>query len=74
MAVYKATKTFPLSEMYGQIRRSCSSIAANILEYHLLLSCDLGFLKTHDYQQLVNKLSEVKKMLATFIKKLGADG
>jgi len=39
-----------------------------------MLSCDLGFLKTHDYQQLVNKLSEVKKMLATFIKKLGADG
>jgi four helix bundle protein len=40
------------------------------LEYHLLLSHDLGFLKTHDYQQLVNELTEVKRMLATFIKKL----
>ena len=48
--------------------------SASELEYHLLLSCDLGFLKTYDYQQLVNELLEVKKMLATFIKKLTAKG
>jgi len=35
LAVYKATKTFPKDELYGltsQIRRSCSSIPANIAE------------------------------------------
>jgi four helix bundle protein len=35
LAVYKTTATFPREEIYGltsQIRRSCSSIAANIAE------------------------------------------
>jgi four helix bundle protein len=35
LAVYKITATFPREEIYsltGQIRRSCSSIAANIAE------------------------------------------
>jgi len=35
LAVYKATATFPRDELYGltsQIRRSCSSIPANIAE------------------------------------------
>ncbi len=35
LAVYQATRTFPKDELYGltsQIRRSCSSIPANIAE------------------------------------------
>jgi len=101
LAVYKATKSFPKEEVYGltsQIRRSCSSISANIaegsgrkgelelarffqiamgsaseLEYHLLLSHDLGLLKTHDYKQLGDAVIEVKRMLTSFIQKLRAD-
>ncbi len=101
LAIYKATLTFPKEEMYGltsQMRRSCVSIAANIvegcgrngnvefarflqiaigsaseLEYLLLLSRDIGLLQTPDYDQLMTELSQVKKMLITFTKKLKAD-
>jgi four helix bundle protein len=80
LAVYKATQRFPKDELFGlasQIRRSCTSIAANIaegcgrnsegelarfleiamgsaseLEYHLLLSFDLGLLSKSDFEQL----------------------
>jgi four helix bundle protein len=102
LAVYKVTKSFPKEEIYGltsQMRRSCSSISANIaegcgrrgdaelarflqiasgsaseLEYHLELSHDLELLKTPDYKYLAGELSQVKRMLTTFIKKLKAEG
>ena len=44
------------------------------LEYHLLLARDLRFLNNLDYQKLDKATIEVKQMLATFIKKLKADG
>ena len=47
--------------------------SASELEYHLLLSHDLGLLKTHDYEQLVADATEVKRMLTSFIQKLTAD-
>jgi four helix bundle protein len=102
LAVYKATASFPREELYGltsQIRRSCSSIPANIaegcgrngdtelarflsiamgsaseLEYHLLLARDLNFLETTEYRELTGEVTEVKRMLTSFIKKLKADG
>ena len=40
------------------------------LEYHLLLSHDLGFLPAHTYHPLSLQTREVKKMLSSFIKKL----
>ena len=80
LAVYKDTQHFPSDERFGltsQIRRSCSSMPANLAEgcgrrsdgemarfvqiamgsgaelsYHLLLSRDLGLLKTADYTRL----------------------
>jgi len=83
----------------GQIRRSCSSIPANIaegcgrnadaelkrflgiamgsaseLEYHLLLAHDLKLLETAEYKELTSEVTEVKRMLTSFIKKLKADG
>ena len=101
LAVYQATRTFPRDELYGltsHIRRSCSSIPANIaegcersgdaelsrflqiamgsaseLEYHLLLAHDLNLLPAADYEVLVNQAIEVKRMLASFLKKLRAD-
>jgi four helix bundle protein len=43
------------------------------LEYHLLLSRDLGYLKIADFEIIIGKVSEVKKMLTALIKKLRAD-
>jgi four helix bundle protein len=99
--VYRATRFFPKDELYGltsQIRRSCSSIPANIaegcgrgsdadlarylqiamgsaseLEYHLLLACDLGLLPPDIQQPLDAEVTEVKRMLTSFIQKLRTD-
>lgn len=47
--------------------------SASESEYHVLLSHDLGLLSQEDFQQLTNQLQEVKKMLASLIRKLTAD-
>ena len=47
--------------------------SATELEYHLMLSFDLGYLHDHDYEHLSNGTLEVKKMLTSLIKKLKAD-
>lgn len=44
--------------------------SASELEYHLLLSRDLGLLKDSAYDALDNGICEVKRMLAAFIQKL----
>lgn len=44
--------------------------SASELEYHLLLANDLGMLKQEVYRNLENQIIEVKRMLATLIKKL----
>jgi four helix bundle protein len=43
------------------------------LEYHLLLSHDLGMLDDDSYEKLSQKTIEIKQMLTSFIKKLKAD-
>ena len=48
--------------------------SASELEYHLLISCDLGLLTATDYNQLSTNVTEVKRMLTSFIQKLRADG
>ena len=48
--------------------------SASELQYHLLLSRDLGFLETPQCEDLLAKLDEVKKMVVSFVKKLRADG
>lgn len=47
--------------------------SATELEYHLLLSHDLGILNDIDYGNLSRETIEVKQMLTSFIKKLKAD-
>ena len=42
------------------------------LEYHLLLSHDLGLVSDSGYESLQSELTEVKKMLNSFIHKLSA--
>lgn len=41
--------------------------SASELDYHLLLSRDLGFLETDAYQQASKSLTEVRKMLAALL-------
>ena len=101
LAVYRTTATFPSEERYGltgQIRRSSSSIPANIaegcgrngdveltrflviasgpaseLDYHLHLAHDLDLLGTRECGELTREVTEVKRMLTSFIQKLKAD-
>ena len=47
--------------------------SASELEYHLLLACDLKFLNQTEYDRLVSDVTEVKRMLASFILKLTAE-
>lgn len=47
--------------------------SASELEYHLLLSHDLGLLQVSDYETLAGEVVEVKRMLTSFIQKLTAD-
>jgi four helix bundle protein len=47
--------------------------SASELEYHLLLARDLELLKSIDYERLESEVTEVKRMLASFIRKLRAD-
>jgi four helix bundle protein len=101
LAIYRATVAFPKEELYGltsQMRRSASSIAANIaegcgrrgngefhrflqiamgsaseLEYHVLLSRDLEFIDQHKFEMLTFDVQEIKKMLASLIRKVGEE-
>ena len=47
--------------------------SANELEYHLLLSKDLGYLKAEDHIKLQPQLEEVKRMLASLIRKVDSE-
>jgi four helix bundle protein len=47
--------------------------SASELEYHLLLARDLELLKSIDYERLEGEVTEVKRMLASFIQKLRAE-
>jgi four helix bundle protein len=47
--------------------------SASELEYHLLLSKDLGYLKPADYQKMQPMVEEVKRMLASLIRKVDSE-
>ena len=47
--------------------------SASELEYHMLLARDLEVMKSLDYQRLSSEVIEVKKMLASIIRKLRVD-
>jgi four helix bundle protein len=48
--------------------------SASELEYHFLLAHDLGLLNDLDYGPLAREVTEVKRMLTSFIQTLKADG
>jgi four helix bundle protein len=47
--------------------------SASELEYHLLLAHDLELLNVQSFQNLSDSATEVKRMLASFLKKLRAE-
>ncbi len=47
--------------------------SASELEYHLLLAHELDYLDSQQHQELEERATEVKRMLASFIRKLTAD-
>lgn len=48
--------------------------SASELEYHLLLAKDLELIADLDYRQLATAVTDVKRMLGSFLGKLIADG
>ncbi|MCX5632779.1 MAG: four helix bundle protein [Phycisphaerae bacterium] len=44
--------------------------SANEIEYQLLLACDLGYISRNDYKKLNSDIEEIRKMLASYIKKI----
>jgi four helix bundle protein len=48
--------------------------SASELEYHLLLANELEMLNSADHTRLTKEVTEVKRMLTSFIKKLKAEG
>ena len=47
--------------------------SASELEYHLLLAHDLKLLDTADHERLTKEVTEIKRMLTSFVQKLMAD-
>ncbi len=47
--------------------------SASELEYRVLLARDLNLLDSPGYDRLAKDITEVKRMLVSFIKKLNAD-
>jgi four helix bundle protein len=47
--------------------------SASELEYHLLLAYDLTLINANDYKPLEANVTEIKRMLTSFIQKLRAD-
>jgi four helix bundle protein len=80
--VLRASVSIPANIAEGCGRGSDAELAhflqiamgsASELEYHLLLTRDLNLLKDSDYEQLERQVIEVKRMLASFIKRLRAE-
>ncbi|MCL4511949.1 MAG: four helix bundle protein [Bacteroidetes bacterium] len=47
--------------------------SASELEYHVLLAKDLNLLQKNEYQLLTDNIVEIKRMIATLIKKLNTE-
>ncbi len=80
--VRRAASSIPANIVEGYGRRSDSEMnrffqisrgSATELEYHLLLSRDLGYLAPARYDALIHQLSEIEKMLSAFTAKLKSD-
>jgi four helix bundle protein len=59
------------SELHRFLQIACGS--TNELEYHFLLSKDLGFLPESDYTAAQKQLVELKRMLVALTRKVGSE-
>lgn len=59
------------SELHRFLQIACGSVSE--LEYHFLLSRDLGYLSAPDYASLQEQLLEIKRMLVALTRKVGSD-
>lgn len=50
-----------------------ASGSASELDYHLLLSRDLGFLPENEYSVLARRLTEIRKMITALLQKIDTD-
>lgn len=80
--IRRAASSIPANIVEGYGRRSDPEMnrffqiargSATELEYHLLLSRDLGYLASTKYNALIQQLTEVEKMLSAFTAKLKSD-
>ena len=46
--------------------------SASELDYHLLLCRDLGYMKDEDFKRVESELTEVRKMLTSFLNSIEA--
>jgi hypothetical protein len=81
LEIYRATAEFPRDALYGltsQMRRSCASIPTNIAEGsgrhgNVELARFLhGLLNDPEHERLAGEVTEVKRMLTSFIRSLRA--
>ena len=59
----------------AELSRFCTIArgSASELEYHILLARDLKLIQPHDYEQLSERATEIKRMLTVLVQKLNAD-
>ena len=59
----------------AELSRFCTIArgSASELEYQLLLARDLKLIQPHDYEQLAQRTTEIKRMLTVLVQKLNAD-
>jgi len=78
----RAAASIPANIAEGCVRGSSAEFrhflqvalgSASELEYHILLSHELGYLDKSQYESLDSNTTEVKRMLTSFIQKLKAD-
>jgi four helix bundle protein len=48
--------------------------SASELEYQILLAHDLNLIQSDDYEHLAQQITEIKRMLTVFVRKLRAEG